>query len=293
MRVEQRDIDFGLDDVDLSRWHARGAHVSHLFNALSQFFPEGEKFFIDSVRHYRDRVTDPVLKQQVQGFIGQEAMHGREHRAYNENLKRAGYPIDWLEKRVLGELRVSRKLLGPRGCLAATIALEHLTAVMAHQVLYDPRVLEGCDPRVAALWRWHAVEEIEHKAVAFDVYRAVFGSGVVAYLLRVFIFLSSTLRFYWMSLSFHRAFMKHDRAPRGAGSLKGLLSFLFVRPGVWVRMFPAWCSYFRPGFHPWQHDNRAAVEAWKQAQGDTVGTSNRDPPAPPTDTWSTATPAGR
>lgn len=264
--IEQRDIDFGLHDVDLSRWHARGAHVSHLFNALSQFFPEGEKFFIDSVRHYRDRISDPRLKAEVQGFIGQEAMHGREHRAYNEALARAGYPIAWLEKRVLGELRFARKVWGPKGRLAITIALEHLTAIMADRVLNDPRLLEGSDPRVAALWRWHAVEETEHKAVAFDVYRAVVGGGVLAYLLRVFTLLTSTVRFYWMTLSFHRVFVRHDRAPRQPGGVRALLSFLFVDPGVWVRIFPAWCAYFRPGFHPWQHDNRAAVEAWKASQ---------------------------
>jgi uncharacterized protein len=282
--VEQRDIDFGLDDVDLSRWHGRGPYVSHLLNALSQFFPEGEKFFIESVRHYRDRITDPALKEQVQGFIGQEAMHGREHRAYNENLKRAGYPVDWLEKRVLGELRVTRKLLGPKGRLAATIALEHLTAILADAVLSDPRLLEGSDPRVAALWRWHAVEETEHKAVAFDVYRAVTGGGVLAYLLRVFTFVTSTLRFYWMALSFHRALLKHDPAPRPPGSFKALLAFIFTTPGVWTKTFPAWCRYFRPGFHPWQHDNSAAVEAWKAAQGVTMGTSSLAPFAPPTAT---------
>ena len=261
--IQQRDIHFDLKGVDLGRWHGMGAHVSHLLNALSQFFPEGEKYFIESVRHYRDRITDPVLKQQVQGFIGQEAMHGREHLAYNQALAQAGYPIAELEKRVLGELKFSRKVLSPAARLASTIALEHLTAILADQVLRNPAVLAGSDPRMAALWRWHAIEETEHKAVAFDVYQSVIGKGLRAYLLRVLILISATLRFYWMSLSFHRVLLRHDPAPRPPGSARLLWRFLLGTPGIMLKTFPAWCAYFRPGFHPWQHDNSAAVVTWK------------------------------
>jgi predicted metal-dependent hydrolase len=263
--IEQRDIHFDLTGCDVSRWHARGMQVSHLFNALSQFFPEGEKFFIESVRHYKDRIADPVLQRQVQGFIGQEAMHGREHRAYNQALAAAGYPVAELEQRVIRELAFARKVWGPKGRLASTIALEHLTAILADQVLNEPRVLAGSDPRMTAIWRWHAVEETEHKAVAFDVYRSVVGGGLAAYLLRVFTLVTSTLRFYWFALSFHHVLLRHDRGPREPGSARALLGFLFVDPGVWRRIFPAWCGYFRPGFHPWQRDNRAAVETWKAA----------------------------
>lgn len=263
--IEQRDIEFDLTGVDLGRWHAQGAQVSHLLNALSQFFPEGEKFFIESVRHYKDRITDPVLQKQVQGFIGQEAMHGREHRAYNEALKKAGYPIDALEQKVMKELRFAKKVWGPKGRLASTIALEHLTAIMAHQVLYEPRVLAGCDPKMAALWRWHAVEETEHKAVAFDVYQAVVGRGFQAWLLRVFTLITSTLRFFFFVMVFHRTLLKNDPAPRAPGGWKALGRFLLGQPGVLRRIMPSWFGYFRPRFHPWQHDNRAAVETWKAA----------------------------
>ena len=263
--IEQRDIHFDLQGVDLARWHGMGGHVSQMLNALSQFFPEGEKFFIESVRHYRDRITDPVLQKQVQGFIGQEAMHGREHLAYNQALAQAGYPIAELERRVIGEIKFTRRLLGPQARLAATLALEHLTAIMADQVLRDPRVLEGSDPRMAALWRWHAVEETEHKAVAFDVYTHVFGRGLRAYLIRIGTLITSTLRFYWMAASFHLALLRHDGERRQKDGLRMLLRFLFRSPGILKNIFPAWCSYFRPGFHPWQHDNLEYVTRWKAA----------------------------
>jgi len=44
--------------------------VTHFFNALSLLFPAGERFFMDSVRNYRDRIDDPLLKQQVVGLVG-------------------------------------------------------------------------------------------------------------------------------------------------------------------------------------------------------------------------------
>src|SRR5688572_6935255 len=166
--VKQRDIHFPIAGLQLRDWHPQGAHVSHIFNGESLFFPEGEQFFIDTVRHYRDRITDPKLKEDVRGFIGQEAMHGREHRSYNEALAAAGYPAAELERRAIKQLDRSRRMLRPRGQLAVTIALEHFTAILAEAMLSDDRVLAGVPPQMAALWRWHAIEETEHKAVAYD-----------------------------------------------------------------------------------------------------------------------------
>jgi predicted metal-dependent hydrolase len=152
------------------------------------------------------------------------------------------------------------------GRLASTLALEHLTAIMADRVLNDPKVLEGCDPRMARLWRWHAIEETEHKAVAFDVYRSVIGTGFRAWLLRVTILISATLRFFWMSLVFHRILMRHDPKIREErGGWKPLVKFLLGTPGILRRIFVPWCAYFRPSFHPWDHDNTQAVEQWKAA----------------------------
>src|SRR3954463_12854487 len=71
---------------------------SHVAAGLSAVFPDGEDFFVRSVRHFRDQITDPALKRQVAGFIGQEAMHGREHRALNDHLDKLGYPTKRFER---------------------------------------------------------------------------------------------------------------------------------------------------------------------------------------------------
>src|SRR5882672_6213858 len=102
--IVKRDIRFDLGETDIRRWHPEGLHVSQFFNALSLFFPEGEAFFIDAVLHFRDRIKEPKLAEHVKGFLGQEAMHSREHRRYNRALVDAGLPAKHLEELVTRRL---------------------------------------------------------------------------------------------------------------------------------------------------------------------------------------------
>jgi uncharacterized protein len=263
LEVVRRDLRFDVDACDLRTWHPAGLHVTHFFNALSVFFPEGEKFFIESVRHYRDRIRSPQLAHEVAGFIGQEAMHGREHRRYNEALAEAGLPVDELEtalKRFLSSVRADRSA---EDALAATIALEHFTAILANGLLTDDRMLEGSDPRIAALWRWHAIEETEHKAVAYDVYEEVTRGDRLAFARRAGVMLHATVSFWTRVFWYHFRLVRADGA---AGDLRGwwsLVRFLFVSPGSLRKLTGPWLAYFRPGFHPWQHDNSPLVARWK------------------------------
>jgi predicted metal-dependent hydrolase len=256
----RRDLHFPFPPERITDWHGEGAHVTQFFNTLSLYFPEGEKFFIQSVRHYRDRISDPVLQQQVAGFIGQEAMHGREHRAFNALMEDAGLPASRIEAFTLQRLKMAHKLFSPSMQLAMTIALEHLTAIMAADLLRRPEVLAGSQGDYARLWRWHALEETEHKAVAFDVWKATRPATLGSYLQRCWA-LIQTSWFFWLFTAIFHLRMVRAAQPR-TGALRGygrLLKFLFVHPGAWIRLAPAWFSYFKPGFHPWQHDNREAL----------------------------------
>ncbi|MDG2308181.1 MAG: metal-dependent hydrolase [Candidatus Binatia bacterium] len=259
--IEQRDLHFEFSPEELRSWHPDGPHVAHLFNAMSVFFPEGEKLFIEAVRHYRDRIDDPQLSADVQAFVGQEAMHSREHRRYNQALADAGLPVAKLEGWLKGFLGRLKTRTSPMERLAITIALEHFTAIMAGQVLADDSL--GRDNEVANAWRWHAVEETEHKAVAFDVYQEVSKRPVQAYLLRSVVMLSSSAIFWFLVFRFHFALVKADGL---AGDVRGWLAFgrfLWLRPGMLRRLIAPWAHYFRPGFHPWQEDNHKVVDEWK------------------------------
>jgi predicted metal-dependent hydrolase len=250
-----RNLRFPLNAVPRD-WHGGRRAVSRFFDNLSVFFPAGERFFVVSVRAHRRHVEDPQLAREADAFSAQEGFHSREHVRYNERLRAHGYPVQAMERRVERLLgRVSRRL-PVRAQLAATCALEHFTAILSHRLLADPRVTGGMHPTMAALWRWHAIEETEHKSVAFDVYRAAGGP----YLERIAIMLAASVVF-WAKVLEHQ--VRLQRADGTLFSLRewgDLAKFLFGKPGVLRRALPHYLSYFRPGFHPWQHDNRAIMD---------------------------------
>ena len=252
----RRDLHFKLRPSSVSNWHAKGPYITQFTNAMSIFFPEGERFFIHTVRHYRNHIHEPQLKKAVTAFIGQEAMHGREHDEHNRLLNRAGLPADELEKQVKKFLVMLEEHLSPAAQLSITIAQEHFTAIMSEIVLTDPRILAGADARLKAMWRWHALEEIEHKAVAFDVYETVMGRGIKAYALRNTSLVITTLGFLSLVLYYQQRMLKADSHPRSWRDFAAFAKFMLVSPALLPKLALPWLAYFRPGFHPWDHDNR-------------------------------------
>ena len=177
--VPTRRISFEEALRDLPKHFAEDGDIigSHLIASLSSVFPDGEDFFVRSVRHYRSQITDPDLKRQVSGFIGQEAVHGREHREFNDRLDQLGYPTKAAERFTKKGLALRERIAPPISNLASTAALEHFTATLAEIILSDERARDMIGhEEVKNLFLWHALEESEHKAVAFDVFKAVGGS---------------------------------------------------------------------------------------------------------------------
>lgn len=173
-RIRVRKMDFPFADADVPRWWLYGNPVlSHMANGLNLLFPPGERFFIRSVKHYLDQIDDPELVTRVKGFFGQEGRHGHEHERANRILERQGFDVrrflDLYEKVAFGFIEPR---FPPILRLSTTVALEHFTASLAKNALTDG-FLDGAHPVMAQLLRWHAAEEIEHKAVAFDVLKAV------------------------------------------------------------------------------------------------------------------------
>jgi uncharacterized protein len=246
----RRNLHFKLRPESLGHWHAQGPWVTHFINAMSVFFPDGERYFIHTVRHYRDHIADPQLQEAVVAFIGQEAMHGREHEDYNRLLAEAGLPAKELQA------HAARFLDLLKAQLSVTIAQEHFTAIMAQLVLTDPRLTAGADARLLALLHWHSLEEIEHKAVAFDVYETVMGRGAKSYALRSGSMLLTTVGFLGLVLFYQQQLLKADRQTSRWQGLGQFANFMFGTPGLLPRLALPWLAYFRPGFHPWDHDNR-------------------------------------
>jgi uncharacterized protein len=261
MHIPRRDVDLDIDPAAAPLdWCNGDAFETTFLNAFSLLFPEGEKFFVESVKQQRDRVTDPELQREIAGFIGQEAMHGKEHRAFNALIAEHGFKeAPRVEAKLRGFLKLVRKTLSPMSQLAATTALEHFTAILAERLLSDDaRMRDRIHPTVKPLWLWHALEESEHKAVAFDVYKAT-GGG---YARRIAIMMLTTIVFFAAQGIIHARLMatrgilwKPWRWLRGAAAM-------WIYPGPFTRLLPAYLSYYRPGFHPNDRDTRALLAAW-------------------------------
>lgn len=253
----RRDLKFNLPADRISDWHESGGPIFTAFlNTFSIVLPIGERFFIDSVRAYRDQITDPELKQAVTAFIGQEAMHGREHEELNNALF-AVAPVapkfERLVKRILDG--VSQRL--PKSiALSGTIALEHFTALLADSVLREPRLTTGVEPHYCALWKWHALEETEHKAVAFDVWNTVMGRGLGAYAIRAAGMTAATLAFWVLVVPTFLEVLRTGGTLTDVKAWRKFYTFTMGDVGLLRIQLRDYFDYFRPGFHPWDHDNR-------------------------------------
>lgn len=264
--IKPRNYEFDLESALAANWHSGDPFKTAFFNALSMMFPVGEKSFMDAVKAFRDKVTDPALQEDVKGFLGQEAIHSREHRKYNERLcALRGYDLDYMEQPIIKRRDWAHANLPVIAQLYATVAYEHYTAIMANGTLSNPKWLEGADPAMKALWRWHAIEETEHKAVAFDVLKLAGGTVKERRMSMLFItvnFIRDTARnINHMLKRDGYSFWQRMKIWRSG------LSFLLGKDGILRGMGREWLDYFKADFHPWQHDNRKLLEEVKASVG--------------------------
>ncbi len=250
--IEVRKFNPDLDNVE--RYYVdNDPFRTHYINAMSITFPEGERYFLRSVLAYKDEITDPKLLDDIKQFCAQEAQHSLVHVKMNETAKRFGYPMDNIEKFIAKVLRwrteaAKTSRFWKRYNLAATTCLEHFTAILAKQALTRPEIVfAGMDPRIRALYQWHAVEEIEHRAVSFDVYKATGGSWLFLRMVMLFIsfmFTFTTLRITWVLL-------RQDGLGFRWATLKSAVGYLLLPPKAMLfRVAPDWLTFFMPGFHP-------------------------------------------
>ncbi|MUL48702.1 metal-dependent hydrolase [Mycobacterium sp. CBMA293] len=276
-KVRRMRFQFG-DPEPLKRHFVEGDIVfSHLVAVLSGSFPPGEESFIRSVRRFSDQITDPVLKKRVAGFIGQESVHGQEHRKLNTQLADMGYPLvrfllfapTSVRQKVV--LRME-KMIPAKVHLAMTAAAEHYTAVLGARVLSSDEIqaIPG-DPEVWHLLNWHAMEELEHKSVAFDVYRSVGGSERTRIAVMWFMyFLTIPVVTAAVALSI---LLDPTAWPRPITVLRqtyGVFRGPLVR-GILGEIH----EYLRPGFHPDDVPTDELLERWQRelfgADGELVG----------------------
>ncbi|NNN22006.1 MAG: metal-dependent hydrolase [Acidimicrobiales bacterium] len=261
--VKTRRIEFVYPESDMPKYFVSGDLVmSHVVAVLSSLFPNGEDFFVNSVRNYRDDISDPELKKQVAGFIGQEAIHGREHRAFNRKLSLMGYPTKSIDKRVEILFKgLAAKVMSKPMQLGVTAALEHYTATLAEVLMRDEKARNMIDvDEVRSLLLWHALEESEHKAVAFDVYEHVCGK----HWLRVMMMNYVTIGFMFAVIFDTATSLMLDRNAWNLKTLMASLKKLRHSPWLTKDVRSQIRAYNKRGFHPDDSDTREIVEYWRK-----------------------------
>lgn len=250
--IQPRRMDFEFDENIPVYWFDNNQFKSVLLTALSCTFPEGERFFMHSVRHYQQKLRSEKLKEEVKGFIGQEAHHGNEHEAFNALMQRKGLPTAKVEKFVHDGVRWQAKVLSPERQLAKTCALEHFTAMLAELLLEDEGFSEGMDKRMAPLWLWHAVEESEHKSVAFDVYQ----EQVDNYWIRASEMAITTLEFTGFTIFHYFQLRREMKDKTNWKDVRDGWNWLLGKPGFLRKLGPAYMAYYKRDFHPSKRDSR-------------------------------------
>ena len=260
-------LDFKLNDVPRF-WFGNNPFLTRMFDALSLTFPDGERYFIQSVRLFRDQITDPDLQKRVADFIRQEAQHGIAHDKMNQVMKDQGMPVDQFISRLNKIFSFELKYRSAQYNIAMTAAAEHLTALMAETFFGTKETLEDAHPYVRALFAWHAIEEMEHRDVAFDVMKTV---AHVPELTRKFTLVLTTVLMFGFTVYRTNIMLKHDgftRFQRLKMNIEGLPWF-FGKNGTLTKMSKQYKDWFKPDFHPSQHPIIAQYDVWIKTLAET------------------------
>ena len=256
LKVRQWDVNRAAKGTE-KHWCEGNAAVTHLLNAYTMLVPENEKFFIQTLMKVRSCLKCPELQERVKEFIYQEAQHGVGHRHAWQILERQGY-------RICGFVNFNKRwvfrsigYLFPLPLKVSFVAaVEHINSYIAHEYL-TRRILKDADAEMRALFEWHFAEEIEHKAVAFEVLKTY----RLNYLLRIVGLLLVAPLFYLLAAWGAGLLMVQDRSWRQGRTWQGW--WLHVGPGrhMFVRSLKHLARYLSPNFHPWHLDDMSQAKA--------------------------------
>lgn len=243
-------------------WFGGNPFTSHLVHALSFLFPPGEEMFVKSVNHFKDEITDPDLRRAIKAFAGQEHLHSKSHHDFNLWIQKRIPEAEHYCQRIADGINRNYNRLEKRRPivnLAVTVALEHITAVMAATFLSRPDMLEKIHPEVRALFIWHAIEEVEHKSVAFDVYRAVGGT----YLTRVWAMFMCTMILTGKTLYYQGKLLQNDGQLGNWRAGLQAMRECFGKGGFFTVLRSRYLDFFRRDFHPSKHNDQELVDTWQ------------------------------
>ncbi len=254
-------LDFGLDGDIPRHWAGGDIFKTRFFDAMSTTFPIGERYFITSCRAFRDQIQDPKLLAEVRDFIRQEGQHGMVHGKFNDMLTRQGIDLEFIEGEIARHVKFFNDNFSKEFNLAVTAAFEHLTAMMCSTFIEREDIIGDWDHRIRAMYTWHAIEEVEHKAVCFDVMQKV---AKVGYFKRVAAMLLVSVMFPLGIMRIMNRMFQADKLSlwqQAKTWAKGLW-WMHKPGGAFLPAVGFYLAYFKPGFHPWQHPEMTHYDLW-------------------------------
>ncbi len=258
--IVKRIVRFDYNDIDKPVFYADNPVISALWVGLSATFPLGEGEFIKSVKNYEDQVSDPKLKEEVANFAAQEAHHSLQHKKMNKQFDEMGFNTASIEAIMQEKLTERIEQWSDKKRLMRTVSAEHVTATFAHYALTHPHVLDHAPESFRNAMLWHAIEEIEHKSVAFDVYQSC--EGDMSSLKRHYAFFTF-LEFPFQMMLITRFLLKQHGTKVTWKDRWGMCKHLFGKSGMISSVFSVYMMFLKRGFHPWQHDDSALINEWK------------------------------
>ena len=246
IEIRARKPQFTFSDDVPRHWLDGSPFRTHLCNSFTLLFPAGEKFFIRSLSKFVPTLQEERLKRDAKLFIRQEAQHAVEHEKFLQNLRDQGYDIDATLRLVEDVItRFVESKTSDEFRLALTAGFEHLTSLLAEIGLHE-EFFRDAHPEMKALFEWHALEEIEHRAVAFDVLCQVDQSYLrrVAGLLGAYVILSGLTGYVTTNLLWQDRLLWKLKTFKEASDVFLLKNHLLPKAvGIFAR-------YLKPSFHP-------------------------------------------
>lgn len=259
--VRKPELDFSSGGKN-PNWFANNPVLTRHMDTLSSLFPDGEQFFVDSVRAYQKEITDPALQKEIRAFIGQEARHSEQHSHFNAT---AGDAVEWSRARCERLVKVAQKVLPKKLQLAATVCAEHFTATWGEHLLRRKDIHEAhIDKDMQHMWLWHAVEETEHKTTAFAVYKAVGGTEFM----RIAAMVPTTAALLgYLIIPAHLEIVRRDGELGNLKAWAETLRILAGPKGFYTGTLRDFLDWFKPGFEPEDHDTEELLTIWREKLG--------------------------
>lgn len=233
--------------VDIPRhWLPGNEFVSSLLNAYTILVPANEAFYIRTLNACLPHVRDEALRRRCHDFIRQEAQHGVAHKRYWDNLDAQGYAYRGFERMVDRSVFRTMDRLAPLWFRVSLVScVEHINAFLGYEFL-SQSILASADPRMRDLMEWHFAEEIEHRAVAFDLLQAV----SPRYPVRLLGAVTTSTLFYLLMTGLAMALLAQDRRLWGRATWGQAVRHLGAGHGMARRTLRHLLDYLRPDFHP-------------------------------------------